>query len=487
MFSADLATSLSLIRPELALAAFALIGACLGAVWKERSAGMLSGFAIATLIAAGVLALLNFPAEPISGFAGAYVVDGFGSYAKALIGFSAAATLLLGADALLSQKDHRFEFPLLVALSTLGMFVMASANDLMTLYVGLELQSLGAYVLAAFARDDARSSEAGLKYFVLGALASGLLLYGASLIYGFSGSVRFDAIAQAIAAQPADARVGIIFGLVFLLCGLAFKLSAAPFHMWTPDVYEGAPTPVTALFAAAPKVAAVALFARVLYGPFAELEFEWRQVVVALSALSLVIGSLAALAQTNLKRLMAYSSIANMGYILMGLAAGAQAGGGWAALVYLLTYLPATIGVFAVLLAMRRKGEALEKLEDFAGLAARRPWLGAVLTILLFSLTGIPPLAGFFGKWYVFQAAMSAGLWPLVILAALATVVGAGYYLRLLAIAWFQPAKGDIEPTSGAVTLTASASAVLVLGVLTIFVGRFTEGAIAASAMSFAQ
>lgn len=487
MSSADFANSLLLIRPELVLVAFALLGAVLGAMFREKSAALLSGLGVAALVAAGALALLNAPAKPMEAFAGALQIDAFGAYAKALIGFAGAATLLLGADYWLGRKDFRFEFPLLVVLSSLGMFVMASAHDLMTLYVGLELQSLGAYVLAAFARDDARSSEAGLKYFVLGALASGLLLYGASLIYGFTGTVRFEGIAAAVLEQPQDERVGVIFGLVFLLCGLAFKLSAAPFHMWTPDVYEGAPTPVTALFAVTPKIAAVVLFARVLYGPFAELAFEWRQVVVALAALSLIVGSLAALVQTNLKRLLAYSSIANIGYVLMGLAAGPEAGGGWSALVYLLTYVPAVIGVFAILISLQRQGVGLERLEDFAGLAARRPWMGAVLTISLFSLTGIPPLAGFFGKWYVFQAAMSAGLWPLVILAALSTVVGAGYYLRLLAIAWFQPSVGETEPASGVVTLTASASALLTLGVLTVFVGAFTQAAIAASASSFPQ
>lgn len=481
METSALFASLAWARPELALAVFALLGAVIGAAWKERAAGMLNGLTIAALIAAGVLAILQQPAAPVLIFGGALVVDGYAVFAKALIGFSAAATLLLGADHMLRQGDRRFEFPLIVALSTLGMFVMASANDLITLYVGLELQSLGAYVLAAFARDDSRSSEAGLKYFVLGALASGLLLYGASLIYGFTGAVEFGAIAAA--AQSGE--VGVIFGLVFLICGLAFKVSAAPFHMWTPDVYEGAPTPVTALFAAAPKVAAVVLLARVLYGPFGALEFEWRQVIVALSAISLIVGSLAALAQTNIKRLMAYSSIANMGFVLLAVAAGPRFGGDWAALIYLATYLPATIGIFAIILAMRRGGVGLERLEDFAGLAARRPWMGAVLTILFFSLTGIPPLAGFFGKWYAFQAGLGAGLWPLVVLAAVATVVGAGYYLKVLAIVWFQPSAGEIERSSGAIAVTAGLSSLLTLGVLTVFIGYVTQWAIAASQASF--
>lgn len=482
----ELNASLAWVSPELALLAFTLLGVLLGAALRDRAAGVLSGFAIAALIASGVLALLHVPEEPVVLFGGPLVLDGFAVYAKALIAFSAAATMLLGADHFMQARDHRFEFSLLVVLSTLGLFVMASANDLMALYMGIELQSLGAYVLAAFARNEARSSEAGLKYFVLGALASGLLLYGASLIYGFTGSVRFDTIGAVLAGPEAEsARIGVVFGLVFLLCGIAFKLSAAPFHMWTPDVYEGAPTPVTALFAAAPKAAALVLFTRVLYGPFEALEADWRQVVIALSAISLVVGSLAALVQTNVKRLMAYSSIANVGYMLMALAAGNAAGGASAALIYLLTYLPGAIGVFAILLSLRREGRALETLEDFAGLAAERPWLGAMLTALLFSLTGIPPLAGFFGKWYAFQAAMTAGLWPLVILAALATVVGAGYYLRILAIAWFQPSSGPRDAASGAVVLTAGASTILIAGVLAVFIGPFARWAGAAAAASF--
>lgn len=482
----ELQASLAWINPELALLAFTLLGVLFGAAARERAAGPLAGFAIAALVACGVLALLRVPSEPVVLFGGPLVVDGFAVYAKALIAFSAAATMLLGADHFMRSQDYRFEFPLLLVLSTLGLLVMASANDLMTLYIGIELQSLGAYVLAAFARNDARSSEAGLKYFVLGALASGLLLYGASLIYGFTGSVRFDAIGAVLGGpEAAQVRIGVVFGLVFLLCGVAFKLSAAPFHMWTPDVYEGAPTPVTAFFAAAPKAAALVLFARILYGPFQALEADWTQVVVALSAISLVVGSLAALVQTNIKRLMAYSSIANVGYMLMALAAGPAAGGASAALVYLLTYLPAAIGVFAIVLSLRRDGRALETLDDFAGLAAERPWMGAVLTALMFSLTGIPPLAGFFGKWYAFQAAMNAGLWPLVILAAIATVIGAGYYLRVLALAWFQPSRGRFEPASGAVVLTAGGSAILIAGVFAVFIGSFTRWAVAAAQTSF--
>ncbi len=477
---AHFSASLPWLRPELLLAGYALLGILIGAAFKEKSAGFLALLGVLALAGAGILALLANPSQPQLIFGGSLVIDGFSVFAKVLIAFSAAATLWLGADTMLRGQDRRFEFSLIVVISALGMLIMASANDLITLYLGLELQSLGAYVLAAFARDDARSSEAGLKYFVLGALASGLLLYGASMIYGFTGSIQFGDIA-------ADARhgdVGVIFGLVFLLCGIGFKLSAAPFHMWTPDVYEGAPTPVTALFAAAPKAAALALMARVLFDPFQGLQAEWSQVIAAMAVLSLVIGSVAALVQTNIKRLMAYSSIANMGYVLMALAAGPQAGAS-AALIYLATYLPATIGVFAIILAMRRGGHLLDQLEDFAGLAVRRPWLGALLTVLIFSLTGIPPLAGFFGKFYAFQAALGAGLWPLVVLAAIATVVSAGYYLRILAIVWFQPPVGEIERPSMTVAITAGLSGVLVLAVLSIGLGHVTHWAAEAARLSF--
>ncbi len=472
--------SLKWVHPELALAGFVLLGTLVGAWLGDRSSGLLSGVAALVMVIAAVIAAQTHPATGVPVFSGALMIDSYSSLAKVAIALAAAATLLLGADWLARTDGRRFEFPLLLALATVGMFVMASANDLITLYVGLELQSLASYVLAAFRRDDARSSEAGLKYFVLGALASGLLLYGASLIYGFTGSVHFADIAQA--AQGGGA--GVIFGLVFLICGLAFKLSAAPFHMWTPDVYEGAPTPVTAFFAAAPKLAAVALFARVLLGPFADLTEQWRQVIIALSGLSLVIGAFIALAQTNIKRLMAYSSIHNVGFALMALAAGGAKGAS-AALLYMCIYLPTTIGIFAGILAMRRDGHDVEQIEDLSGLATRKTWLAMMLTALMFSIAGIPPLAGFFGKLVTFQVALGAGLWPLAIVAAVATVVSAAYYLNIIKTMWVNPPAPVMQSASATIALTAGAATVLVFPALVVGFGWLEQAAHAAAAASF--
>ncbi|MET0182262.1 MAG: NADH-quinone oxidoreductase subunit NuoN [Caulobacterales bacterium] len=476
----NFAAELPWVQPELILAIFALAGAVAGAWFGDKSAGALSWIGALTLVTAGVFGIVYDPSTPQILFGGALVVDGFATFAKALIAFSAAVTLLLGADHFATTNERRFEFPVLTVLSVLGMFIMVGARDLITLYVGVELQSLAAYVLAAWRRDDARSSEAGLKYFVLGAISSGLLLYGASFVYGFTGSVRFDEIA----ANAADGGVGLLFGLVLMLCALGFKMSAAPFHMWTPDVYEGAPTPVTAFFSAAPKVAAVVLTARLLYEPFADLVDQWRQVVVALAAISMLVGAFAALVQTNLKRLMAYSSINNIGFALMALAAG-TAEGAKSALLFLAIYLPSTIGVFAVILAMRRDGKAVETIDDLSGLATRRPWMAAVITFLMFSLAGVPPLAGFFGKLATFIAAVEAGLAPLAIVGGLAAVVAAAYYLRIVAAVWFKPAAAPMQNASGTIVLTASAAAALVFPILLIALGALESWAAAAIATSF--
>jgi NADH-quinone oxidoreductase subunit N len=468
--------SMSWTQPELLLAGLALVAAVLGAYLGDRFATPLAWLAAAGIVAAGVMALQYQPDVPQTVYSSALVVDKFGAYMKALMAFASAATLLLGADHFQRSGDQRFEFAALALLSTLGFFVMASSNTLVALYVGLELQSLAAYVLAAFRRDDARSSEAGLKYFVLGALSSGILLYGASLIYGFTGSLVFTDIAEKAAAGD----IGVTFGLVFLICGLAFKMSAAPFHMWTPDVYEGAPTPITALFAAAPKVAAVALLTRLLYEGFGGLIPAWQQVLFALSAISLGVGTFAALVQTNIKRLMAYSSIANMGFVLMGMAAGGQEGAS-SALMYLTFYLPATIGAFAVILGMRRSGVMVEKISDLAGLATQRPWMAVVLTVVFFSLTGIPPLAGFFGKFYVFKAALDAGLWPLTILAAIATVVGAGYYLWIIKTVWFDAPGVAFDRSSGVIVATAAFATALTFPILVVGLGSVEAWANAAA------
>jgi len=353
---------------------------------------------------------------------------------------------------------------------------------LISLYVGVELQSLSAYVLAAWRRDDAHSSEAGLKYFVLSAISSGLLLFGSSFVYGFTGSIRFDAIAAAV--NEGAGGVGLLFGLVLMLCALGFKMSAAPFHMWTPDVYEGAPTPVTAFFAAAPKVAAVALMARVLYEPFAGMEAQWQQVVMALAAISMVWGSIAALQQTNLKRLMAYSSIGNIGFALMGLAAGGEQGAS-SALIYMALYLPTNIGIFALILAMRREGEPAETVADLAGMAQKRPLMAALFTMLLFSIAGIPPFAGFIGKLLVFSAAVEGGLVWLAVLGGVAAVVSAAYYLRLIASIWFAPPAAQLQAPSGTIMVTAAAAAALSFPILVLMLGAVERWVDAAVRMSF--
>lgn len=478
----DLLASYPLAWPELTLAGFALAAVVIGAWSGDKAFGVLCALGVAVLIAAGALAIAKSPDTPIAIFQGTMVVDGVGVYAKALIAFSAAATLALGAAHFSETGERRFEFPALIVLAVLGMFVMVSAQDLISLYVGVELQSLSAYVLAAWRRDDARSSEAGLKYFVLSAISSGLLLFGSSFVYGFTGSIRFDAIATAIG--EGGGGLGVLFGLVLMLCAIGFKMSAAPFHMWTPDVYEGAPTPITAFFAAAPKVAAVALMARVLYEPFAGMQAQWQQVVMALAAISMVWGSVAALIQTNLKRLMAYSSIGNMGFALMGLAAGPEQGPA-SALMYLALYLPANIGIFALIISMRRNNQPAETVADLAGLAQKRPWMAVLFTMLLFSIAGIPPFAGFIGKVLVLSAAVDAQLYWLAVLGVVAAVVAAAYYLRLLASIWFSPPAAQLHPAGATIMVTATAAAALTFPVLVVLLGVVERWAEAAVRMSF--
>jgi NADH-quinone oxidoreductase subunit N len=357
-------------------------------------------------------------------------------------------------------RSHKFEYPVLVLLATAGMGMMISANDLIALYLGLELQSLALYVTAAIRRDDVRSSEAGLKYFVLGALSSGMLLYGASLIYGFTGSTSFAAIAAAANAAGAAQHIGLIVGLVFLLVGLAFKISAVPFHMWTPDVYEGAPTPVTTFFAAAPKAAAMALLMRVTLSAFAGIGPQWQQVISALAIASMGLGAFAAIGQTNIKRLLAYSAIGNIGYALIGLAA-ASPEGAQGVIIYMVIYVAMTLGTFACVLAMRRTSGMVEEIDELAGLAQTNLGMATVLALLLFSLAGIPPLAGFFAKFYVFAAAVKEGLWPLAVFGVLASVVGAYYYVRIVKIMFFDAPKDQF--------LRVPAKAGLVMGVTGLF------------------
>ena len=366
---------------------------------------------------------------------------------------------MISGDYLKATGSQQFEFPILVALSTLGMLLMISAGDLIALYLGLELSSLALYVVASFNRDSVKSTEAGLKYFVLGALSSGMLLYGASLVYGMTGSVSFSGIASVL---KDGTSLGVIFGLVFILAGLAFKISAVPFHMWTPDVYEGAPTPVTAFFAAAPKIAAMALLVRVVEQAFPHITGQWQQIIVFIAIASMGLGAFAAIGQQNIKRLLAYSSIGHVGFALVGLSAG-TAGGVEGVAIYMAIYLVTTLGTFGCVLAMRREGGYVEDIDDLAGLSKTHPMMAFILAMLMFSLAGIPPLAGFFAKWYVFVAAVEAKLYALAVIGVVTSVVGAYYYLRIVKIMYFDEAKAPFLPMSAAIRLVVGVSGVFVL------------------------
>ena len=427
----------TLAAPEIVLALGAMAILVFGVLWRNAAAALAcSMLALGALLLAAVLVV----STPLgAAYDGMFVVDRFAVFMKLLIIVGAALSLVLSLDYNVRHRIDRFEFPILILLCTVGMMLMASASNLMSLYIGLELQSLAIYVMAAFARDDVRSSEAGLKYFVLGALASGLLLYGVSLAYGFSGTMDFGRLAQAF-AEPGDAAVGLVVGVVFVVAGLAFKISAVPFHMWTPDVYEGAPTPVTAFMSTAPKVAAIALLLRVLEVPFGHLGGQWQQLIVLVSIASMLWGSLAAIGQTSIKRLMAYSSIGHMGYALIGLAVNTQAGL-QGVLIYMVTYVFMSAGVFACVIAMSRKGIALEKISDLSGLARTDPMLAFAFAIFMFSMAGIPPFSGFFGKLYVFFAAVQSGYWTLAVIGVLTSVIGAYYYLRVVKVMYFDEAQ----------------------------------------------
>ncbi len=451
------------LYPELALIVGAMALLMLGVFRPEReSEAEAIGWLAIIVIGVAAWLVLQQPAEPHRLFEGAFVVDGFARFMKLLTFVAAAVALLLSFDYLRQARAMKFEYPVLALLATAGMGMMISANDLISLYLGLELQSLALYVMAAIRRDDQRSSEAGLKYFVLGALSSGMLLYGASLIYGFTGSTSFTAIAATAALPGAGENIGLIIGLVFLLVGIAFKVSAVPFHMWTPDVYEGAPTPVTAFFAAAPKVAAMALFMRVVLASFAGVRPQWQQVVTALAIASMVLGAFAAIGQTNIKRLLAYSAIGNIGYALIGLAA-ASPEGVRGVLIYLVIYIAMTLGAFACVLAMRRPEGMVEDIDELSGLAENNLAMATVLAIVLFSLAGIPPLAGFFAKFYVFVAAVKEGLWALAIIGVLASVVGAYYYLRIVKIMFFDAPRARFAATQAKAGLVMAVSALYIL------------------------
>lgn len=472
--------SLSPALPEIVLAVGAMVLLMIG-VFRDDDADngeFIGGLAIALLVIAGVLILMQ-PASSASLFDDAFVVDGFARFMKLLVIIGSIGALLLSFSYLRQSGSLRFEYSVLVVLATVGMLMMVSANDLISLYIGLELQSLALYVLAAFRRDSVRSSEAGLKYFVLGALSSGMLLYGASLTYGFTGSTSFPVIASVATMTDGVPNIGLIFGLVFLLVGLAFKIAAVPFHMWSPDVYEGAPTPVTAFFAAAPKMAAMAILVRVLGTAFPQAAEQWQQIIIFVSIASMLLGSFAAIGQTNIKRLMAYSSIAHIGFALVGLAANSQEGVR-GVLVYLAIYLVMTLGTFACILAMRRKDEMVEDIDELSGLAQTNLPMAFVMAMLMFSLAGIPPLAGFFAKFYVFAAAVKAGLWPLAIIGVLASVVGAFYYLRIVKLMFFDDAREKFLDVERYTSIVMVLSAIFIIGFILV-PGPLIEAAEAAA------
>ncbi len=420
------------LLPELVLSCGAMLMLMTGVVIGERSSAMVNTWCVVVLVLAGA-ALAWVPSGAHAMFGGSFLVDDYARFLKMLALVGSAGALLLSLDYLTLERQQKFEYGALILLATLGMLMLISASDLIALYLGLELMSLPLYVIAASNRESAKSTEAGLKYFVLGALSSGMLLYGASLIYGFTGTVNFAGIAKATHSGPS---IGLIFGLVFLFVGFCFKISAVPFHMWTPDVYEGAPTPVTAFLAAAPKVAAIAIFARATVVAFPGITQQWQQIVVFVSIASMALGAFAAIGQRNFKRLMAYSSIGHMGYALVGLAAGTPEGV-QGVLVYMSIYVVMTLGTFAVILAMRRDGKLVENIGDLAGLARTHPTMAFFLGVLLFSLAGIPPLAGFFAKFYVFLAAIKAGLFTLAVIGVITSVIGAYYYLAIVKIMYF--------------------------------------------------
>ena len=456
-----------LAAPELLLSASALVLLMLCAWMGDRAGRPITWLAVAALAGAALLV----PGVRDAGgtaFGGLFVADRFAAFAKILVFIGAAVAMLMAESWFRRDKDFRAEYPVLILFSTIGMGMMVSAADLLTLYVGLELQSLAAYVLASFQRSDTRSAEAGLKYFVLGALASGLLLYGITLLYGFTGTTLFSGIAPAFADGISN---GELFGLVFVLAGIAFKVAAVPFHMWTPDVYEGAPTPVTAFFASAPKVAAMALLVRVAIEGMGPATGEWRQIVIFSALASTVLGGVAAIGQRNVKRLLAYSSINNVGFALIGLAAGTRQGAA-SVLFYMTVYLVMTLGSFLVVLRMRDgEGRAVESIESLSGLSRTRPGLALAMALFMFSLAGIPPLMGFWPKFYVFQAAVQADLVWLAAVGIATSVIGAYYYIKIVKIMYFDEAAPAYERTSepvGTALILASALFVSPLGYLAI-------------------
>ncbi len=469
----------TLALPETILGVMALLILVFGGFRGDKGMTSISALCGVALIAAAFAAA--YPTTPLGqGFNGSFLSDKVSVFAKVVIYIAGVFVIVLGQGYFDRLKNRRFEFPILVLLATLGMSMMVSAGDLIALYIGIELQSLAMYVLAAFRRDDPKSSEAGLKYFVLGALASGLLLYGASLVYGFAGSMNFHDIAR---ASETNLNVGLIFGLVFLICGLAFKVSAAPFHMWTPDVYEGAPTPVVAFAAGAPKFAAMVLFARLLQTGFPHQVDQWRQVILVISVLSFVIGGLGGLMQKDFKRLLAYSSIANMGYALLAVAAGAS--GIPALLMFFCLYMVDNLGLFSVAISLNKKGgEPVSRIDQFAGLSKSNMPLAIVLTMLSLSVLGMPPFGGFWGKFYIFGAAIGAGLWWFAAAGLVASVIAAFYYLRIIKLVWFDAPVVELEPAPAESKWIAFAAAAFSFPGVIVFL-IFVSGLATAAAVGF--
>ena len=455
-------TALHLALPELILSVMSLLILVFGSIRGDKGMTSISALCGASLIASAFAAALGPQGHA---FNGSLIVDGVAQFAKVVIYIAATLVIALGQGYFDRVGNRRFEFPVLVMLSALGMSMMVSAGDFIALYIGLELQSLAMYVMAAFRRDDAKSSEAGLKYFVLGALSSGLLLYGISLVYGFSGSMTFTDIAKSAVANP---NIGLIFGLVFVISGLAFKVSAAPFHMWTPDVYEGAPTPMVAYAAGAPKFAAMVLLARVLQGAFGHEIEQWRQIILLLAVLSFVVGGLGGLMQKDFKRLLAYSSIANMGYALLAVAAGQN--GIMPLLMFFVLYMIDTLGLFSCQMAMNRKNEPITRIEQFAGLAKTNMPLTIALTALALSVLGMPPFGGFWAKYFVFGAAINAGLWGFGAAGLVASVIGAFYYLRLIKLMWFDSSDLVLDKAPGEAKWIAYAAAAVSLGAIALII-----------------
>jgi len=482
--------SIRVVTPELVLATGAMVLLMIGVFRGDRSLVPLTWASVAIYLLAG-LSLFN-PSSPLgrvafdttlsaTAFDGLHIADGFSTYLKVIMYVGAAAAALLAIPYLKRTRTARFEYPVLLMLGTLGMSIMVSANDLLTLYLGLELQSLAAYVLAAFHRNEARSSEAGLKYFVLGALASGILLYGVSLIYGFGGTTNFAALGEGLRGG-AEIQIGVLFGLVFILAGLAFKVSAVPFHMWTPDVYEGAPTPVAAFFASAPKAAAMGLLVRVTMEAFGGVSGEWRQIIAFAAIASMILGAIGAIGQRNMKRLLAYSSINNVGFALVGLAA-ANVTGISAVLFYMAVYVAMTLGSFLCVLQMRdADGRPVEAIDGLAGLSRTRPALAFAMAIFMFSLAGIPPMLGFWPKLSVFNAAIQAEMYVLAVIAVVTSVVGAYYYLRIIKVMYFDEPAPAFAPAESRINSGLIAAAALFcspIGMLAItpLVGAATRAA----------